>query len=129
MRAVLTPMHEAMGRFCVTPRTNRPKRVLPINSAMPTSTAAANTMINTRFQGNCRLGSNCSEPLIHEGFSTPTFCAPNKLRTPCISTRLMPQVASKVSKGRPYKCLSTVRSITAPTKAEVMNATGIATAK
>jgi hypothetical protein len=39
-RAVFTPMQDAIGRFCVTPRTNRPRRVLPIRKAMPNSTAA-----------------------------------------------------------------------------------------
>ena len=40
-------------------------------------------------------------PDIHDGFSTCTFCAPNIVRTACISIRLMPQVASSVSSGRP----------------------------
>jgi hypothetical protein len=47
------------------------------------------------------LDSTCTPPLIHEGFSTPTFCAPKSERTACISIRLMPQVASSVSSGRP----------------------------
>ena len=101
MRAVLTPMQDAIGRFCVTPRTNRPRRVLPISSATASSTAKAKPMMMIRFQGRVRLPSSVMPPLIQDGFSTPTFCAPNRLRTPCISTRLMPQVASRVSSGRP----------------------------
>ena len=101
MRAVLTPTQLAMRRFCVTPRTNRPSRVLPISAAMPSSTPAANTRIARRLYGSTRLGSTWMPPDIHDGFSTPTFCAPNKLRTDCISTRLMPQVARSVSKGLP----------------------------
>ncbi len=68
-------------------------------------------------------------PLIQLGFSTPTFCAPNRLRTNCISTRLMPQVASRVSSGRPYKKRITLRSMAAPTRAEVRKATGMAASK
>ena len=40
-------------------------------------------------------------PDIHAGFSTCTFCAPNTVRTAWIRIRLMPQVASSVSSGRP----------------------------
>ncbi|OIQ65843.1 hypothetical protein GALL_525950 [mine drainage metagenome] len=49
MRAVFTPIHEAMGRFCVTPRTNRPNRVLPINQATEPSTKIAKPMITSRL--------------------------------------------------------------------------------
>ncbi|EWS57395.1 hypothetical protein Y695_04833 [Hydrogenophaga sp. T4] len=94
-------MQLAMGRFCVTPRTNRPSRVRVISSVTPISTAAAKPMMTMRFQGRLRLPSSVTPPLIQLGFSTPTFCAPNRLRTPCISTSEMPQVASSVSSGRP----------------------------
>ncbi len=47
------------------------------------------------------LCSTCRPQLIQAGFSTPTFCAPKIERTACISIRLMPQVASSVSSGRP----------------------------
>jgi hypothetical protein len=40
-------------------------------------------------------------PDIQEGFSTCTFWAPKIVRTDCIRIRLMPQVASSVSSGRP----------------------------
>ena len=40
-------------------------------------------------------------PDIHDGFSTCTFCAPNTVRVAWIRIRLMPQVASSVSSGRP----------------------------
>jgi hypothetical protein len=42
-------MQEAIGRFCVTPRTNRPSRVRAISSAMPSSTANAKAMITSRL--------------------------------------------------------------------------------
>jgi hypothetical protein len=103
MRAVFTPMQAAMGRFCVTPRTKRPRRVRLINSATSSSTATAKAMISRRFQGSVRLPMTTTLPDIQLGFSTPTFCAPNRLRTLCMSTRLRPQVASSVSSGRPYR--------------------------
>jgi hypothetical protein len=49
MRAVLTPMQAAMRRFCVTPRTNRPSRVLAISSATPPSTRKAKAMMAMRL--------------------------------------------------------------------------------
>ncbi|MCY1362503.1 hypothetical protein D9M69_492230 [compost metagenome] len=94
-------MQLAIGRFCVTPRTNRPSRVRVISNVTPISTAAAKPMMTMRFQGRFRLPSRVMPPLIQLGFSTPTFCAPKRLRTACMSTRLMPQVASSVSSGRP----------------------------
>ena len=122
-------MQDAMARFWVTPRTNKPKRVWLISKAMPTNTSMAKTTMNKRFQGSTKLASTCTPPLIQLGFSTATFCAPNKLRTACISTKLMPQVANKVSKGRPYKCRKTPRSIAAPTNAAVRKDTGNAAIK
>ncbi len=43
IRAVSTPTHAAMRRFCVTPRTNRPKRVRAIRNA-----TAPRTITRTR---------------------------------------------------------------------------------
>ena len=40
---------------------------------------------------------------------------------------MLPQVANNVSSGRPYSQRMTLRSSTAPTRAEVKKATGIAT--
>jgi hypothetical protein len=60
-----------MRRFCVTPRTNRPSRVLPISSAMPSSTSAAKARIAMRLYGSVRLGSTCTPPDSQLGFSTP----------------------------------------------------------
>ena len=68
---------------------------------MPTSTPAAKTMIAIRLQGSTRFASTCTPPDMKAGFSTCTFCAPNSVRTAWIRIRLMPQVASKVSSGRP----------------------------
>ena len=55
MRAVFTPMQEAMARFCVTPRTNKPKRVWLINKATAAKTIMANSTIKTRFHGRRKL--------------------------------------------------------------------------
>ena len=51
------------------------------------------------------------------------------VRTSCCSIRLMPQVASRVSSGRPYKKRITLRSSAAPISADAMNATGSAANK
>ena len=45
--------------------------------------------------------STVTPPDIQTGFETSTFCAPNIVRTACIRIRLMPHVASRVSRGRP----------------------------
>ena len=54
-----------------------------------------------RLNGSVRLLITSTPPDSHAGFSTGTFCAPKSERTACCSTRLMPQVASSVSSGRP----------------------------
>ena len=86
-------------------------------------------MMTSRLYGKVRLPSRVRLPLIQLGFSTPTFCAPNKVRTVCISTNEMPQVASSVSSGRPYKNRITLRSMSAPTSAALPKATGSAASK
>ena len=58
-------------------------------------------MITMRFQGSTTSVIATKPPDIHDGFSTWTFCAPKMVRTLWISIRLMPQVASSVSSGRP----------------------------
>jgi hypothetical protein len=55
MRAVLTPMQEAIGRFCVTPRTNNPRRVRLITKDIAMSTAAAKAMITKRLYGKVKF--------------------------------------------------------------------------
>jgi hypothetical protein len=58
-------------------------------------------MMTIRFHGSTRFGSTWIPPDMNAGFSTCTFCAPKRVRTAWMSTRLMPQVASSVSSGRP----------------------------
>ena len=127
MRAVLTPMQAAMRRFCVTPRTNRPRRVRAISAHTPTSTRTAKPTIAMRLKGSVRLLITSTPPDSQVGFSTGTFCAPKIERTACCSIRLMPQVASSVSSGRPYSQRITLRSSAAPTSAAARKDTGIAT--
>ncbi|MCY1435567.1 hypothetical protein D9M71_516660 [compost metagenome] len=100
-RPVGTPQQAAMLRFCVTARTFRPRRVRFSSSQVSTSTQRAKPMMTMRFHGSTRLGSTWMPPDSHAGLATSTFCAPNSTRTSWISTRLMPQVASRVSSGRP----------------------------
>ena len=58
-------------------------------------------MMTMRFHGSTRLVMTSTPPAIQDGFSTCTFCAPKIVRTAWIRIRLMPQVASSVSSGRP----------------------------
>jgi len=90
-----------MVRFCVTARTNRPSRVRVSSSHIIASTNAAKQMIAMRLHGRTTPLIASMPPDIQDGFSTCTFCAPKIVRTDCIRIRLMPQVASKVSSGRP----------------------------
>ena len=100
-RPVGTPVQLAMARFWVTARTNKPRRVRVSNSQISTRTKAANPMMTTRLQGSTTPVIASIPPDIHDGFSTSTFWAPKIVRTVCIRIRLMPQVASSVSSGRP----------------------------
>ncbi|MNT68308.1 hypothetical protein D3C72_2065310 [compost metagenome] len=90
------------------------------------TTASANRMMTMRLYGITRPGIHSMPPLIHAGLATSTFCAPNSVRTACISSRLMPKVASSVSSGRPYRWRSTSRSSTKPTAAAARNDAGSA---
>ncbi len=86
-------------------------------------------MITMRLHGSTTSVSTSTPPDIHDGFSTCTFCAPKIVRTDWISIRLMPQVASSVSSGRPYSQRITARSSAMPTSAETANAAGTAAAR
>ena len=68
---------------------------------MATRTPAAKRMMKMRFHGSTTFAMTWIPPDMKAGFSTCTFCAPKIVRTAWISTRLMPQVASSVSSGRP----------------------------
>ncbi|SIL44193.1 Uncharacterised protein [Mycobacteroides abscessus subsp. abscessus] len=59
--------------------------------------------MTSRLYGSTRFGSTATPPLIHDGLVTCTFCAPNSMRVPWISSRLIPKVVSRVSSGRPYR--------------------------
>ena len=62
------------------------------------------------------------------GAPTSRLVGPNEVRTACCRIRLMPQVASSVSSGRPYRKRMTPRSIAMPTSAATRNASGMAMA-
>ena len=51
----------SMLRFCVTPRTKRPRRVLASSSQMPASTAKANATMTILFHGST-TSANASIP-------------------------------------------------------------------
>ena len=99
-RPVGTPTQDAMVRFWVTPRTNSPRRVRVSISHTSSTTVIEKPMITMRFHGSTRF-TTVIPPLIQVGFETSTFWAPNNCRTNWIRNRLMPQVASSVSSGRP----------------------------
>ena len=100
-RAVDTPTQAAISRFCVTPRTNRPRRVFVSISHISMSTAAAKKMIMMRLHGSTTPVIASMPPDMKAGFSTWTLAAPNSVRTAWIRIKLMPQVESSVSSGRP----------------------------
>ena len=66
-------------------------------------------------------------PLIQSGVWTDRFSAVKIERTSCCRIRLTPKVASKVSRGLPYRKRMTLRSIRMPISAATMKAAGIAT--
>ena len=87
----------------------------------------ANTMIHSRFQVMVRPPSS-KAPDMKFGAPTSRLVGPNVVRTACCRIRLMPQVASSVSSGRPYRKRMTPRSIAMPTSAATRNASGMAMA-
>jgi hypothetical protein len=82
--------------------------------------------MTSRLYGSTRPGVSATPPLIQLGLATSTFCAPKIERTACISSRLIPNVASSVSSGRPYRWRSTKRSSAKPTTAAARKAAGSA---
>ena len=89
-RDVRTPTQPAIARFCVTARTNRPRRVRLSTAHTRATTASAKAMIAMRFHGSSRLGSTWMPPESHEGFATSTFCAPKIVRVAWMMSRLTP---------------------------------------
>ena len=125
-RPVDTPVQPAIGRFCVTARTNRPSRVRWSRIQVTASTARQNPVITIRFQGRTALGRSGTPPDIQEGFATWTFCAPKVTRAAWMRMSESPQVARSDSSGRRYRWRMTVRSIATPTTNAAPNASGTA---
>ena len=101
MRAVAMPMAEAIGRFCATARILKAELAAPQDRASAPSTIRQKAMIASRFQVTMKPPVTAKPPVIQPGLITSLFGAPKIERTACCSTRLMPQVASSVSSGRP----------------------------
>ena len=99
-RARRTPRQAAIARFCVTARTCRPERG-PLQHE-PDERAAAMTkpMTPMRFQGSTRPGAARSRRTAR-GVGHRHVLAPKSRRMVWMRSRLMPQVASSVSSGRP----------------------------
>ena len=94
-------MHAAMARFWVTARTCSPKRV-----RCRTHQTASRDDDDEADHRDPAVGEHepvrdldaAGEPV---GLATATFCAPKISRTVWMRIRLIPQVASSVSSGRP----------------------------
>jgi len=69
--------------------------------AMVASTAKQKTMMYSRFQVTKKPPVTLNPPVIHDGLATSLLGAPKIVRTSCWRMRLMPQVDSRVSSGRP----------------------------
>ena len=65
------------------------------------------------------------EPLIHSGETTVRFWGEIRVRTSCCRIRLMPKVASRVSRGRPLRNWITPRSMAMPASAATRKPAGM----
>ena len=95
------PTQAAMPRFCVTARTCRPKRVRCRMNQTPADDQDDEADDGDAAPGQHQPVRDSTPPDSQSGFATATFCAPKIERTVWIRPRLMPQVASSVSSGRP----------------------------
>jgi len=100
-RPVAIPMQAAISRFWVTARTWRPRGVRWSRSQTAATVALAKSTMAIRLQGSTTPSKSSNPPESQKGLATSTFWAPKRSRTVWISSRLIPQVASRVSKGRP----------------------------
>ncbi|MCY1313657.1 hypothetical protein D9M68_440780 [compost metagenome] len=89
-----------MRRFWVTARIRSPIGVLLSRNRSAAKTVNAKTIIHSRFQVIVSPPSS-KAPDIHEGLPTSRLVGPKIERTACCRISDMPQVASKVSSGRP----------------------------
>ena len=118
-------MAEAMRRFCVTARMRSPKGVARSTAWSAAKTARVNTTIHRR---PLVISSppRWNEPVMKAGAETGRLSGPKAVRTACCSTSDTPQVASRVSSGRPYRNRITVRSMATPIAPATRNAAGTA---
>jgi hypothetical protein len=98
-------MHDAMRRFCVTARTYRPSRDRLSSSAiaMQHRRASEDDDRDSIVGQHERWSSSCDAAGKPDGvFDLDVLRTEQMVRTAnWISIRLMPQVASRVSSGRP----------------------------
>ena len=100
MRPVEMPIAAAMRRFCVTARMRRPNDVARSSNCSAAKTTMASTMIHSRPVVICRPPT-LIEPDMKAGALTWRLLAPKIVRTACCRISETPQVASRVSSGRP----------------------------
>ena len=93
-------MAEAMRRFCVTARMRRPKGVARSTSCRAAKTASVNTTIHMRPEVISRPPM-WNDPAMKAGAETGRLSGPKAVRTACCRISDTPQVASRVSSGRP----------------------------
>jgi len=68
---------------------------------MAATQSVAKPMMNSRLYGSWTPIMTGTPPESHRGEVTSTLAAPNQRRSPCWIIRLIPQVRSRVSSGRP----------------------------
>ena len=88
-------------------------------------TASENTTIQSRFSVTS-IWPTSIEPDIQDGLPTSRLLGPKMVRTACWRIRLTPHVASRVSRGRPYRKRMMPRSMARPTSAATRKASGSA---
>jgi hypothetical protein len=94
------PIAAAMARFWVTARISRPSLVKRNSPSSATNTTREKQIIHSRLYVTV-MWPTSNAPLIHEGAPTSRLVGPNAVRTACCRISERPQVASKVSRGRP----------------------------
>jgi hypothetical protein len=90
-----------MDLFCVTARTCSPNRVRCSRNQTAKATTTTKATTATRVQGSTKPWAISTPPASQSGLATDTFWAPKTRRTVWMRPRLIPQVASSVSRGRP----------------------------
>ena len=96
-----TPIARAMARFCDTALMCSPRRVRVITMNRAAKTSIVKRTMDSRLTVIASASLIWSVPLIQAGVSTDRLFAEKIDRTSCCNTRLTPNVARRVSSGRP----------------------------